>query len=324
MRMEPNKRPLDEGFEEDEQSNKRFRTDFEMMIAILLMNREVGQVIGKGGENIKAIRNESGARVNVQNLIPNAFERIADVTGGVEQVSQAVQMIATSLSESAPCITLLAESRNLGPVIGKGGSTINQIRNDTRANVSISKECKGNSSQKEIRISGNPEGVFQAIDSVVKLLAEGTSHVRVPYVPHGGGSFGPPMMGMGGKGMGGRGGRGGYNRGGGFNRPMYGNGGRPYPSGPYQSGPDSRQGLAQLPPSGLHIETNVLVPKEMVGKIIGRGGSNINTIRNQSGATIVVAPGEDDQPERKITITGDRQAMDIACSMIETLASRFY
>jgi len=307
--MEHNKRPLEEGFEHDEQLNKRFRPDFEMMISILLMNREVGQVIGKGGNNIKGIREESGARVNVQNLIPNAFERIADVTGGVEQVSQAVQMIASSLSQDQPYITLLAESRNLGPVIGKGGSTINQIRNDTRADVNIAKECKGGSSQKEIRISGTSDAVLQAVDAIIKLLAEGTSPVRVPYVPHGGGgNFGPPMMGMGRRGGGG----------GGFNRPpMYGDRGMPY-----QGGPDSRQG--KVPPSGLHIETNVTVPREMIGKIIGRGGSNINTIRNQSGATLVVAPGEDDIPDRKITITGSRQAMDIACSMIEELASNFY
>jgi len=308
--MEQNKRPLDEGWQEDEQSNKRFRTDHvELMVVILLMNRDVGQIIGKGGQNINAIRQESGARVNVQNLIPNSFERIADISGGVEQVSQAVQMIATSLSEEQPTITLLAESRNLGPVIGKGGSTINQIRKDTQANVHISKECIGASSQKEIRISGYSEGVLQAIDSVVRLLAEGTSHVRLPYVPGGGGNFGPPMMGMGG-----RGGRGG------FNRPMFGGGGMQFPGGP-----DGRLGMNmnQGPPSGLHIETNVTVPKEMIGKIIGKGGTNINNIRQQSGATVVVAPGEDDSPERKITITGDRQSMDIACSMIETLTSRF-
>jgi len=308
--MEQNKRPLDEGWQEDEQSNKRFRTDdVELMVAILLMNRDVGQIIGKGGQNINAIRQETGARVNVQNLIPNSFERIADITGGVEQVSQAVQMIATSLSEEQPTITLLAESRNLGPVIGKGGSTINQIRKDTQANVHISKECIGGSSQKEIRISGYSEGVLQAIDSVVRLLAEGTSHVRSPYVPGGGGNFGPPMMGMGG-----RGGRGG------FNRPMFGGGAMHFPGGP-----DGHLGMNMHPgpPSGLHIETNVTVPKAMIGKIIGKGGININNIRQQSGATVVVAPGEDDSPERKITITGDRQSMDIACSMIETLTSRF-
>lgn len=313
--MEQNKRPLEEEWQEDEQSNKRFRTDHvELMVAILLMNRDVGQIIGKGGQNINSIRQESGARVNVQNLIPNAFERIADINGGVQQVSQAVQMIATSLSEEQPTITLLAESRNLGPVIGKGGSVINQIRKDTQANVHISKECIGGSSQKEIRISGYSEGVLQAIDSVVKLLAEGTSHVRSAYVPGAGENFGPPMMGMGGRG--GRGGRGG------FNRPMFGGGGMGGGM-QYQGGPDGRQGMNQGPPSGLHIETNITVPKEMIGKIIGKGGSSINTIRQQSGASVVVAPGEDDSPERKITITGDRQAMDIACSMIETLTRRF-
>jgi len=326
--MDLNKRPLDEGLKEEEQRNKRMRAgNAELQVGLLLMNRDVGQVIGKGGEKIKAIRAESGARVNIKSLIPNSSERIGDVTGDIEQVSQAVQMIATSISEDRPCITLLAESRNLGAVIGKGGATINKIRTESQANVDIARECIGDSTQKEIQIAGEPEAVSQAIDSIVKYLAEGTSHVRVPYEPLGGGGFNRPMLARGDRGRGDRsrgdrasGYRGRNDRSGGFNMPppMFADRGMQY-----QDGPDLNQSRGRGPPSGLRIETIVYVPTEITGAIIGKGGSNVNSIRRQSGAKIVIATADDNQQERKITITGGRDSMNVACSMIEELASSF-
>jgi len=298
QQMEPTKRPLEEdtGYQEEEWPNKRLRTEFQVWL--LLRNREAGQIIGKGGENINTIRRDSGAAVNIQKNIPGSFERVADVSGNVEQVSQAVQMIATSSDN--PSVVLLAEARNLGPVIGKGGATINQIRNDTQANIHIASECIGVSSQKEIRITGEYGAVLQAIKSVIGYLAEGRSPVRMPYVPNGGGgNYGAPMQGFGGPG------------------PRY------NPNGDARQ----RQGNAggyQADPSVLQTEMVIMVPNNVIGKIIGRGGSSINQIRSQSGATINVAPKEDGvQQDRKVTITGARQARNIACTMIETMATKF-
>lgn len=342
--MDLNKRRLDDDFREEDQRSKRMRTDNAGLdVGLLFMNKDVGQIIGKGGETIKSIRIESGARVNIQSLVPNSHERIGDVKGDFEQVSKAVQMIATSICEDRPTITLLAEARNLGPLIGKGGATINKIRTETRANVDIGRECLGDSTQKEIRIEGDPQAVSQAIASIVEYLAEGKSHVRVPYEPYGGGAFNRPRMGRGGGR--GRGDRPQFtrqrsDRGGGFNiPPVFREKGGQWPdfrdsnsmfrgrSMPFQEGRDSNlgrgRGRGRGSRSALRIETNVYVPRDMIGKIIGRGGSNINTIRRQSGATIVIDSSEENKPERKITITGEKQAMDLACSMLGELADSF-
>jgi len=321
--MDLNKRPLDQDQGEEEYRNKRMRADNgELQVGLLLMNRDVGQVMGKGGQKIKAIRAESGARVNIGSLIPNSAERIGDVRGSIKEVSVAVQMLATSISEDRPSITLLAESRNLGGVIGKGGATINKIRTESNANVDIGRECLGDSSQKDIRIEGDAQAVSQAIHSIVTHLAEGTSQVRVPYQPFGGGAYNGPMLGRGDRGS--RGGRvsnyrGRIGRGGRFNMPfMFQERGMQHQDRPYR---DPSRG--QPSSSGLRIETIVYVAKDLIGKIIGRGGSNINNIRRESGATIAIATTENDEPERKITITGGRESMNIACSMIEDLAISF-
>lgn len=302
-----NKRPLDR--EEDqgliliENSSKRFRTGDRFELVLLVKNRDVGQIIGKGGAKIKAIRAASSAFVNIVSLIPNTDERIIEVQGDVEDVVEAIQLIANALNEDKPFITILAERRNLGAVIGKGGETINHIREETKALIDIEKECIGNSSQKEIRIRGDAEPVNQAIDSIVQKLAEGKNPVRMAYVPLPADMVaqadynrrGPRYGYGGGKGFGGRGLRG---RGGSWSQSQY-----------------------DGPPSPLRVETVVWVPKRTIGKIVGKGGSFINMVRARSGATIVLAE-VDDQDTRKITITGSRNQMNLACDMFDSLARR--
>lgn len=326
--MELGKRRFDD-LRWKELGNKRMREDdAELEVGLLIMNNDVGQVIGKGGEKIKSIRKESGARVTIKSLIPNSSERIGDVKGDVEEVSQAVQMIASFICEERPTITLLAESRNIGALIGKGGATINQIRNATQANVDIGRECLGDSTQKEIRITGDPDAASQAIDSIIKYLAEGKSQVRVPYEPYGGVALNRSSLGRHDRERGDRplGYRQRFDRGEGFNmsptfrnRRMWGE------DGPGDNLRRNRSNTSrnQAPPSLLQIEKNVYVPKDMIGKIIGRSGCNINAIRGRSGATVEIAVADDDEPERKIIITGDRDSMDIACSMIEDLVRSF-
>jgi len=333
--MEQNKRPLEEFNNNEEFSNKRFRTDNSHLdLNLLLMNRDVGLVIGKGGGNIKSIRSETGARINIPKQIMGAQERIAELSGTVEEVTRAIQLIASSLSQERPEITVLAESKNLGAVIGKGGSTINQIRDDTGAKIDIRKECIGNSSQKEIRFFGDTESVHRAIESVVQHLAEGNNQVRVPYVPNGGGggNFGfPHQRGGGGgprgprngpggprdfggpggpRGFGGPGPRGGRH----MMQPGYGNA--------HQGGPEPFFGGNGAPRSGLHIETHIMVPNDIIGRIIGKGGASINGIRNKSGANINVSSPDGDASDRRIIITGGANSREMATAMIESVASQ--
>jgi len=293
VKIEDNKRPLedDEGMIliENNSSKKRMRTGrFELVL--LLRNRDVGQVIGKGGAKVKAIRAASGAFVNIVSLIPNTFERIIEVQGEVEDVTEAIKLIAMALSEDRPYITILAERRNLGAVIGKGGEVINQIRDETQAVIDIEKECIGNSSQKEIRIRGEPEPVAQAIEHIVMLLSEGKNPVRMAYVPLPAGMAAQADYNM---------------------MPSRYRGGR---GGSWSQGPDEAQGP-------VRIETVIWVPRRKLGKIIGKGGSHINMVRKRSCATIILSEGNDEDT-RKLTITGSRSQMGLACEMFESLARR--
>jgi len=257
-------------------------------VSLLLASNEMGKVIGKGGEKIEGIRAESGATMHTSKLIQNVGVRTARVGGTTNQVCAAIRLVISAVSEEQPSITLLAEQSNLGGLIGKQGVNIRQLREETGAKIFIPKECIGNSTQKEIQISGEWDAVTHALERVVSRLAELTNHTRIPYVP---GSVG----------------------------------GNPLTSLMGAISPGISNGIGNSgAPSVCRIETTMWVPTAVIGQIIGRGGANIKTVRLQSTANVNVDNGEDndDSTERKITIKGSRHAINIACMMIENLVNQ--
>jgi len=282
--MVVDKRQLDR--DDTAESSKRARTGDVVEVSLLLASNEMGRVIGKGGETIQGIRAESGATMHTSKLIQNVGVRTARVGGTTEQVCAAIKLVISAVSEEHPSITILAEHRSLGALIGKQGANIREIREETGAKIFIPKECIGNSTQKEIQISGEWDAVNEAVDTVVACLAESTNATRIPYVP---GSVGG------------------------------------YPLGSMVGTISPRNGSGNSGAASVcRIETNMWVPKEVIGQIIGRGGANIKLVRLQSTANVNIDNGEDDDDssERKITIKGSRQAINTACMMIENLVNQ--
>lgn len=69
--------------------------------------------------------------------------------------------------------------------------------------------------------------------------------------------------------------------------------------------------------------TQLSVPNELVGRIIGKGGASIKAIQEQSGAHVDIPP-DTHAPMRVITITGDGQQISACTTLInQKMASRF-
>lgn len=65
-------------------------------------NMRVGVIIGKGGETIKYLQLQSGAKIQVtrdMDADPNAATRTVDLTGTPDQISKAEQLINDVLQE---------------------------------------------------------------------------------------------------------------------------------------------------------------------------------------------------------------------------------
>jgi len=330
-----------QNYDQGMEANKRIKiSDGSVEVGMLFQHQDLGPVIGKGGENIKNIRQESGAQVHTSKFMSGVAERTAKIVGTAEQVSSAIKKIIDTGSKDHPSITLLAEYMNCGLLIGKQGVTIKQIRDETQAEIQVSKECIANSTQKQIRISGDYESVSKAIDAVVVHLAEARNPTRIAYVP--GGIAGFPNAIQRFVNVNSPAGRGwtlppnrgfpispAVRGGGGFQKQRFDGGGLGAIAGRPQG---MSQGMGAFSKGGnrggggasqIRIEMTLWITKDLIGKIIGRGGLTVKAIREQSTAHVYVHKDEEDAEltERRITIKGSKKSIDMAYSMIETLVS---
>ncbi|KAG9142940.1 hypothetical protein Leryth_006208 [Lithospermum erythrorhizon] len=130
---------------------------------ILCHDMKAGGVIGKSGSIIKAIRQHTGAWVNVHELIPGDEERIIEISdtrrrdpeGRMPAFSpsqEALLLIHERILESdinngggsvgpdgsRVVVTRLVVSRmHVGSILGKGGKIIEQMRNETKTHIRI-------------------------------------------------------------------------------------------------------------------------------------------------------------------------------------------
>lgn len=78
------------------------------------------------------------------------------------------------------------------------------------------------------------------------------------------------------------------------------------------------RGIPLVTEDGEEVQTqNISIPSDMVGCIIGRGGTKISEIRRSSGARISIAKApHDDTGERMFTIMGSAQANEKALYLL--------
>ena len=152
----------------------------------------VARIIGKGGEVIKALQEETGAKiVIIQDSREYAMEKPLRITGSVEVVEAArnrvEQVLAaeqsklagfkrgwaptnnntiTSCYDPAPNFDITEvisiPSNKVGLVMGKGGETIRQICLASGAHCQVDKNAPDGAREKNIVIKGRPSNVQRA------------------------------------------------------------------------------------------------------------------------------------------------------------------
>ncbi|KAH7445553.1 hypothetical protein KP509_01G014300 [Ceratopteris richardii] len=127
----------------------------EFMIRLLCPNSRIGNIIGKGGNAINKVRDDTGAKIKIDDPIANCDERIIYISSrevvsmypsptveAVMRVSRhLLELLASRDSETnsrPPSIRLLVPSAHIGCLLGKGGSIVSQMRKATKANIRIS------------------------------------------------------------------------------------------------------------------------------------------------------------------------------------------
>jgi len=312
--------------------------DVTLTIRLIMQGKEVGSIIGKKGDIVKRFREESGAKINISD--GSCPERIVTVSGNTENIFKAFTLICNKFEEDLsnlispetvprPPITfrLVVPASQCGSLIGKGGSKIKEIREVTGASIQVASEMLPNSTERAVTISGSSEAVIQCIYHICIIMSESPPKgMTVPYSPlkavNVAGLPGAPTMPA-------------------IFQPsqalmqtqavpqaQFGRVGMPLNpingSNVFGNGIFTPAALAMLagqvraPQSQQTHE--MTIPNELIGCIIGKGGSKVAEIRQLSGAMIRISNSEDrDAPanlDRIITITGNSESVALAQYLI--------
>merc|ERR1711939_662922 len=288
----------------------------------LVSSKEAGVIIGKAGKNVADLREATGVKAGVSKVVPGVPERVLSVTGTLEGVTKAYSSILQNVAENPSAQTeglaagistnssvkLLVANAIMGSVIGKAGATIQALQAKHGSKIVTVKEMLPNSTERIVSVEGSLTAVDSTLQELAKIVSEQdptrlTNHLLYhPGSNAGNASVGAGAGGFGQNAYGATGGRG-FNQNGSGRRGFQGNNSRAAASG------TAHASQAVPTPSNPELRTqNISIPSDMVGCIIGRGGTKINEIRTQSGAKISIAKdAHDESGERMFTITGSSE-----------------
>uniref|UniRef100_A0A4X2LKU0 Poly(rC)-binding protein 4 n=1 Tax=Vombatus ursinus TaxID=29139 RepID=A0A4X2LKU0_VOMUR len=258
-----------------------------LTLRMIMHGKEVGSIIGKKGETVKRIREQSSARITISE--GSCPERITTITGSTGAVFHAVSMIAFKLDEdlctgppnggsiSKPPVTLrlVIPASQCGSLIGKAGTKIKEIRETTGAQVQVAGDLLPNSTERAVTVSGVPDAIILCVRQICAVILEGQYGTVTPAEVS----------------------------------KLQQLSGHPVPFA-------SPSVVPGLDPSAQTSSQEFLVPNDLIGCVIGRQGSKISEIRQMSGAHIKIGNQAEGSGERHVTITGSPVSIALAQYLI--------
>ncbi|XP_062259781.1 far upstream element-binding protein 1 isoform X4 [Platichthys flesus] len=244
----------------------------------------VGFIIGRGGEQISRLQQESGCKIQIAPDSGGMPDRSVTLTGPPEAIQGAKRLLTEIVEKGRPAPAfhhndgpgmtvqeIMVPASKAGLVIGKGGETIKSLQERAGVKMVMIQDGPQNTgADKPLRISGEPFKVQQAKEMVMELIRDqGFREQRGEYGSRIGGG-------------GGGGGGGGSSNGGG----------------------DS---------------LDVPVPRFAVGIVIGRNGEMIKKIQNDTGVRIQFKPDDGSTPDRIAQIMGPPDQAQHAAEIISDL-----
>jgi len=154
-------------------------------------NIEAGTIIGKGGANVKGVREQSGCKVSIAEMAGGgSTDRLVSVTGAATAIQHATELILAVLEANAKepadpvqaaaegglpaspshTLKLMLSNNQVGGVIGKGGASIKQMREESGASVKV-ETASPLQPERTLTISGARDACVKAILLLALKLA---------------------------------------------------------------------------------------------------------------------------------------------------------
>ncbi|KAK7368851.1 hypothetical protein VNO80_10882 [Phaseolus coccineus] len=314
----------------------------EVTFRILCSNDRVGAVIGKGGNIVRALQNESGAIISVAPSVVECEDRLVTITASENPESnyspaqKAVVLVFSKYVEAgvekgldlgtkkgtSVSARLVVSSNQVGCLLGKGGAIVSEMRKATGANIKIighdqAPKCVSENDQL-VQISGQFSKVQGAIYKATGRLRD---HLFVNTQHSGGGrslssvlAGDQPTVAI----------SHGLNRHSlpGLLAPQIVAGINSRGTNGVSRGLISQKGgLELVSGSKTAIVTNttvqIVVPEDVIGSVYGENGSNLVRLKQISGAKVVVHEPLPATGDRTIVISGTPDETRAAQSLLQ-------
>lgn len=293
---------------------------------ITVSSSSVGLIIGRGGENLRRVESQTGARVqfitgpegsgplrkcrltgtkrerddarqDIENIIKDhpTEQPAKQITPKPDAYVSAFYETETTQQNGDKNIQMMVPDKTVGLIIGRGGETIRDIQERSGCHVNITSENKSINGLRPVNLIGSRQATDEArklINDVVESdTRAGPQHQQPPQhnqYPH----YPPPHT-------------------------PY----TPYPVPAPSYGMPYPEPFAQPPPrqapydphAGSRATDTITVPSEAVGMIIGKGGETIKEMQNVTGCKINVAPpAHGPDITREIGLIGSHNSIDQA------------
>lgn len=250
----------------------------------------VGLIIGKQGENLRRVEQETGCRVQFitgpdeggafrQCKITGPPARRAEAKAEINRVVEENGLGAghrsgaarggrdapvaragsnqPPLREGEDTMQIMVPDRTVGLIIGRGGETIRDLQERSGCHVNIVAEHKSVNGLRPVNLIGTQQAAAHAKDLIMEIVESDSKNAA--------------------------------------------NKDRAAPKEQaYGGGPDK-------------VNDSIFVPSEAVGMIIGKGGETIKDMQNNTGCKINVSPSSGPgEVEREIGLVGNRDAIERA------------
>uniref|UniRef100_A0A2K5D638 K Homology domain-containing protein n=1 Tax=Aotus nancymaae TaxID=37293 RepID=A0A2K5D638_AOTNA len=294
-----------------------------LTIRLLMHGNEVGSIIGKKGESVKRIREESGARITISE--GNCPERIITLTGPTNAIFKAIAMIIDKLEGDINSCMTNSTAASRPPV------TLRLV-----VPVQVAGDMLPNSTERAITISGVQQSVTECVKQICLVMLETLSQspqgrvMTIPYQPTPASS---PVICAGGQDR--------CSHAVGYPHATHDLEGSPLDAysiqGQHTISPFDLAKLNQEARQQSHFAMmhgywasldastqtthELTIPNNLIGCIIGHQGANINEIRQMSGAQIKIANPVEVSSGRQVTITGSAASISLAQYLINARLS---
>ncbi|KAL6322349.1 hypothetical protein AAG906_007902 [Vitis piasezkii] len=300
------KRPRDDGggviasetgeVADDHRSPKRRAKNQDVLFRIVVPSRQIGKVIGKEGSRIQKIREETKATIKIADAIARHEERVIIISS--KDSENVISDAENALLQIASLILKEDDSNTDALKVGVGHVVANAIRLLIAGSQA---GCLIGMSGQNIEKLRNSSGATITIlpQNQLPLCASAHDSDRmvqisgdVPAVLKALEEIGcqlrenPPRQVI-------------------SISPIY--------------NPNTNRTSQQYldPASADYVTLNMMIPETLVGGLIGRCGSNISRIRNESGAMVKVYGGKGEQNHRQIQFGGSAQQVALAKQRVD-------